>query len=56
MTDREPATTEDYNEMGKRVTEEELIFVEAAALSWSPPDDAFGASEARQGDADKDDQ
>lgn len=33
------ATVDDYNEMGRAVTEEELAAVEAAALDWTPPED-----------------
>ena len=39
MRKNEPATVDDYNEMGRAVTEEELAAVEAAALAWSPPED-----------------
>jgi hypothetical protein len=39
LTERPPASVDDYDEMGREVPEEDVAAVEAAALQWSPPAD-----------------
>jgi hypothetical protein len=34
-----PATVKDYNEMGLRISAEEIAAVEAEALAFQPPED-----------------
>lgn len=34
-----PASVEDYNEMGLRISAEEIAAVEAEGLAFRPPDD-----------------
>lgn len=35
----QPATVEDYNEMGRRISTEEIAAVEAESLAFKPPED-----------------
>lgn len=36
---RPPATVADYNEMGSRISSEEIAAVEAEGLAFAPPED-----------------
>ncbi len=39
LTERPPASADDYNEIGRDVPEDDVAAVEAAALEWAPPGD-----------------
>jgi hypothetical protein len=39
LTERPPASVEDYNQIGREIPEEDVAAVEAAALQWAPPAD-----------------
>ncbi|HEX2041396.1 MAG TPA: hypothetical protein VHF24_02055 [Acidimicrobiales bacterium] len=39
LTERPPASIDDYNEIGREIPEEDVAAVEAAALQWAPPAD-----------------
>lgn len=39
IAERPPASVEEYNRIGREVSEDEVAAVEAAAQEWSPPED-----------------
>ncbi len=39
LTERPPASVEDYNQIGREIPEEDVAAVEAAALQWATPAD-----------------
>jgi hypothetical protein len=39
VRENEPATVDDYNELGCAITEDEIAAVEAAVLEWRPPEE-----------------
>ncbi len=39
LTERPPASVDDYNEIGREIPEDDVAAVEAAALEWAAPAD-----------------